>query len=71
MEEWVKPHGHLMDVLTVKIHVEEGRLSLREFCESAAPCRSIELTVLQYSEEALDLSDLAPLVGSLVCLGAH
>ena len=68
MEEWLKPHGYLMDALTAEIEVSAGCLSLREFCEAAAPCRSIQLTVRHEDQVLLNLTDLAPVLGSLVQL---
>ena len=69
MEEWLKPYGYLINALRAEIDVDAKWLSLSEFCRPAAPCRSIELTVLHTSRQTLNLSDLAPVLGSLVQLG--
>ena len=68
MEEWLKPHRHLIDGLTAKIDVEGKYLSMTDFCAAAAACRSIDLTISHHSEETLNLRDLAPVMGSLVCI---
>ena len=68
MEEWLKPHAYLMDSLRAEVAVGAEHLSLREFCEAAAPCRSIRLTVSHNSRERLNLSGLALVSGSLVDL---
>jgi hypothetical protein len=65
IDQWLKPHGQLIGHLTVAVYVNEPRLTLREFAEAAASCRSMDLTIQQPSSQAVNLADLAPVAGSL------
>ena len=66
-------YGHLIDHLisaictsTVCFDLEE--LKLQDFCEAAAPCRSVDLTVGTSHVMPVNMVDLNPVAGSLVCL---
>jgi Leucine-rich repeat (LRR) protein len=63
--QWVKQHGQLISHLTAKVRVSEDRLKLKDFSEAAAPCRSIDLIISHYPDQVVDLTDLAPVAGSL------
>jgi hypothetical protein len=65
---WLKQHGVLINHLTVVVQVSEGGLTLKDFSKAAAPCRSIHLTVNHRSNQVVDLTDLAPVAGSLLSL---
>jgi hypothetical protein len=62
---WLKQHGQLISHLTVEVDISERSLMLKDFCEAAAPCMSIDLTISHSSNEVVDLADLAPVAGSL------
>jgi hypothetical protein len=62
MSLWLKQYGQLINHLIMEIDV--GEHTLREFGEAAAPCRSIDLTVLHFSEN-VDLAALGPVASSL------
>jgi hypothetical protein len=66
--QWLKQHGHLISKLTVEVHVSEDRLKLRDFCQAAAACRSIDLEISHLSYQVVDLADLAPVAGCLQSL---
>jgi hypothetical protein len=60
--QWLKQHGQHFSHVSLGVETSFG-LSLREFAEAAAPCRSINLDVSH--DEVVDLSDLDPVAGSL------
>jgi hypothetical protein len=55
----------------VDIGVSEDRLKLREFCEAAAPCTSIDLTFHHSPDDVIDLDDLDLVAGSLLRLSSR
>jgi Leucine-rich repeat (LRR) protein len=63
--QWLDQHGQLISHLTIRVHVSDARLKLRDFVEAAAQCRSIELTLLHSESEVVDLADLIPIAGCL------
>jgi Leucine-rich repeat (LRR) protein len=65
---WLQQHGVLISHLTVVVHVSEGGLTVKDFSEAAAPCRSIHLTINHRANHVVDLTDLAPVAGSLLSL---
>jgi hypothetical protein len=65
---WLKQYGQLISHLTVEVHVSAYMLKLREFAEAAAPCRSIDLTILHSPDQVVDLSELEAVVESLQSL---
>jgi hypothetical protein len=65
---WLKQHGQLISHLIVKVDIIDGRLTLRDFSEAAAPCRSIDLGIRHSHHPVFDLSSLAAVAGSLCCL---
>jgi Leucine-rich repeat (LRR) protein len=69
--QWLKQHGQLISHLTLDVNVREDRIKLKEFSEAAAPCRSIDLTVLHSLDQVVDLSDLDAVAGSLDCLSCE
>ena len=64
----LRPHGHLIDHLIAPVRIKEEELTLQDFGEAAAACRSLDLTARQYSEEPFDVGALDPVAGSLVRL---
>jgi hypothetical protein len=66
--QWLQQHGHLISHLTAQVEISVGRLTLRQFSEAAAACRSIDLAIQHFSDEVVDLSDLDVVAGSLQCL---
>ena len=62
------PHGHLIDHLTSAIHTKVGGLTLQDFCEAAAPCRSLDLTAEAPFDEPVHMGALNPVADSLVRL---
>ena len=62
------PHGHLIDHLTSFVCTKVDGLKLQDFCEAAAPCRSLDLTAEAPSGEPVNMGDLSPVAGSLVRL---
>jgi hypothetical protein len=58
----------MINHLPGQLQIREDRLKLREFVQAAALCRSIDLMILHDEDEPLDLVELVPLAGSLVCL---
>jgi Leucine-rich repeat (LRR) protein len=67
----LKEHGQLISHLTIEVDVSEDGLKLRRFCEAAAPCRSMDLTLRHLSDQVLDLADLGPVAGSLQVFKCH
>jgi hypothetical protein len=65
IRQWLKQHGQLISHLTVEVDISQGRLLLRKFAQAAAVCRSIDIAVQHFSDEAVDLSDLDFVAGSL------
>jgi hypothetical protein len=65
LNQWLRQHGQIISHLTVQVLVTEDRLTLRDFAEAAASCRSIDLAILHDSSQAVKLGELAPLAGSL------
>jgi hypothetical protein len=65
--QWLREHGQLISHLTVEVDISNDRLTLREFSEAAAPCRSIDLTIW-HAYQVVDLADLAPVADSLQSL---
>ena len=53
MTKVLRPHGHLIDHLICVVHINGDGLKPQEFCEAAAPCRSLDLTVGGSSEVPL------------------
>ena len=68
MQEWLKPHGYFIEALRAEIDVNPEDLSLSDFCAAAAPCRFVRLIASHHSQDTLNLSELAPVLGSLVQL---
>ena len=68
MTKVLKPHGHLVDHLDAIVSIEGGGLKLQDFCQAAAPCRSLDLTVRVYSVEPVNMCALHRVTGSLVRL---
>jgi hypothetical protein len=66
--QWLKQHGQLISHLTIEVGILERALTLREFCEAAAVCRSIDLAISHCHEDVVDLSELDAVAGSLVSL---
>jgi hypothetical protein len=66
--QWLKQHGQLISHLNIQLYISEDRLKLRDFCEEAAPCRSMDLTICHRSGQVVDLTDLDPVAGSLLSL---
>ena len=66
MTNVLRPRGHLIDQLIIRINGDG--LKLQEFCEAAAPCRSLDLAVGGSSEEPLNMAALHPVARSLVRL---
>ena len=64
----LRPHAHLIDHLTSIVHIKAGGLELQDFCEAAAPCRSLDLTVGGHSQGPLNVGALNPVADSLVQL---
>ena len=64
----LRPHGHLIDHLISIVCFHGDGLKLQHFCEAAAPCRSLDLTVGSSAEEPLNMGALSPVAGSLVRL---
>jgi hypothetical protein len=62
---WLKQHGQFISQLKVEVHVSEGSLKLKDFCEAAAPCKSIDLTIGHAPNQVFDMSDLEPVTRSL------
>jgi hypothetical protein len=64
---WLKQHGQLISHLTMEIFVRNDRdlTHLRDFCEAAAPCQSVDLTISHPWVQEIDLVDLDALAGSL------
>jgi Leucine-rich repeat (LRR) protein len=69
--QWLKQHGQLISHLTVEVYVSEVWLKLRDFCEAAAPCNSIDLQIIRRRSEVIDLADLDPVSSSLHRLTFH
>jgi hypothetical protein len=65
ISQWLREHGHLISHLTADIDVSEDRLKLRQYCDAATPCRSIDLTLNQSYSQMVDLADLSPVASSL------
>jgi hypothetical protein len=61
--QWLKQHGHLISKLAVGVQVGEDRLKLRDFCQAASACRSIDLTISHYPDQVVDLAGLALVAG--------
>ena len=69
MAKVLRPHSHLIDHLTSAIISSGARLNLQDFCQAAAPCRSLDLTVQGALRQGpLNMGDLEPVAGSLVRL---
>ena len=68
MTKVLRPHGHLIDRLEASVRTDTDSLTLQDFCEAAAACRSLNLTATQQSGEALNIGALKPVTGSLVRL---
>ena len=64
----LRPHGHLIDHLISVVYFQGDGLLLQGFCEAAAPCRSLDLTVWSSAEEPLNMGALSPVAGSLAQL---
>ena len=67
----LRPHGHLIDHLISFVSITGEGLELQDFCEAAARCRSLDLTVRGSSEVPLNMAALGPVAGSLVELGLN
>jgi hypothetical protein len=64
--QWLKQHGKLISHLTLNVDVSEERLKLRDLCEAATSCTSIDLAIRRSSSQ-VDLADLRAVAGSLHC----
>jgi hypothetical protein len=64
-DQWLKQHGQIISHLTVEVDISHvPMLSLRKFCRTAAPCRSVDLTIW-HTSQVVNLADLVPVAGSL------
>jgi hypothetical protein len=72
--QWMKQHGQIISHLKAEVYVDteegggyrgEDGLLLRTFSESAAQCRSIDLSVNLRHGARIDLADLKPVPSSL------
>ena len=68
MTKVLRPHAHLVDQLISIVRLERDGVILQDFCEAAAPCRSLDLTVVNSPGEPVNFSALSPVAGSLVRL---
>ena len=68
MTKVLRPYGHLIDHLVSAMRVNGEGLKLQEFCEAAAPCRSLDLTVRCSSEVSVIIGALNPVAASLTRL---
>ena len=68
MTQWVQPHGYLINNLVAKLLIEPNGLTLKDFCEAAAACKALELTICRYSFMPCSIADLHPVAASLVHL---
>jgi hypothetical protein len=66
--QWLKQHAQLISHLTAEVDIGEGSLTLKEFSEAAAACRSINLRTRHVCDEVVDLSDIDAVAGSLQSL---
>jgi hypothetical protein len=64
--QWLKQHGQIISHLTLYVDVSEERLKLRDLCEAATSCTSIDLAIRRSSSQ-VDLADLKAVAGSLHC----
>ena len=71
MTKVLRPHGHLIDHLISEVWINEDGLKLQDFCEAAAPCRSLDLTIRSFSEEPHNMGALSSVAGSLVRLNLY
>ena len=62
---WLKPHGHIIDHLTARVYTSAQVVPSKIF-EPVAACKAVCLSVLRSPVTPLDLTNLAPMVGSLV-----
>ena len=62
----LRAHGHLIDQLISVVRIDRDGLILQDFCEAAAPCKSLDLTVGSYPAVPLNIGALSPVAGSLV-----
>jgi hypothetical protein len=63
--QWLRQHRQLISHLTADVEVSDGTLTLREFSEAAAACRSVDLEIRHDHEDVVDLSELDAVAGSL------
>jgi hypothetical protein len=63
--QWLKQHGQLVSHLSVPVLLIKDRLKLSDISEAAASCKSFNLNFSHYSDQVVDLTDLAPVAGSL------
>ena len=71
MNKVLRPHGHLIDQLEVsdmRTATRPGGLKLQDFCEAAAPCRSLDLTDHTEHRDPYNIGALSLVAGSLVRL---
>ena len=68
MTKLLIPHGHLIDHLCSVVRINLGGLKLQDFCQAAAPCRSLDLTVKGSSEDPFNVGAITPVAQSLVRL---
>ena len=68
MTEVLRPYGHLVDHLISVVCIDGEGLRLQDFCVTAAPCRSLGLTVEDSSEEPCNIGALDLVANSLVQL---
>ena len=66
----LRPHGHLIDHLIASVRINSEELTLQSFCDAAAACRRLEVTVQQAdrTQEPLNLRALEAVTGSLIKL---
>jgi hypothetical protein len=64
--QWLKQHGQLISHLSAEVAVDENGLKLRDFCEAAAPCSSMNLSIRHSSNQVVDLAGLNQVASSLL-----
>ena len=68
MTKVIRPHGHRIARLISAVSINRDGPRLQDFCEAAAPCRSLDLTVSSFTAEPLNLGALSSVACSLVRL---